>query len=408
MPRSRVVPGEKRRSVPFRLLSYAISLVLTCPLFAPWAGAQHRKHNRPVVLDSGVVYQRDPVTGELRILSRSGEAAGGSGANPSPLAPHAIEVQARVVRITCSVFAPDGTPIRGLTRGRFRVFDDGSPRPITNFDDSSQPASVALVIDASPSVLPAAGEMKAAANALVEGLAPSDEVAVVDFSAHTYLQQKFTTVRELLRLAVGRVDVRDLLGDTGGSNIYQSVYLTVAKLFAGRTGRKGIILLTDGQDSGLGLSIDPASTRPWGTGDNRLTFDDLERRLAAEDVQVFAVSTENRPKILTPAWLEANRDRSLIGFQARQEGIPAYTLFLAEIARASGGELYFLNEASSMADTFRRIAQRIGAEYTLGFTPAEGPSGPPVAGWHALKVEVLDAPNATIDHRGSYYIPASR
>ncbi|HTV58834.1 MAG TPA: VWA domain-containing protein [Verrucomicrobiae bacterium] len=408
MPRSAVATGKNRRSVLFRLLILAGAFVLLVPLFALRARAQRGKHKRPVVLDSGVVYQRDPSTGELGIVSRSAAPPPGPPANAAPLAAHAIEVQAQVVRVTCSVFAPDGTPIRGLARERFRVFDDSSPRPITNFDDSSQPASVALVIDASPSVLPAAGEMKDAANALVEGLAPSDEVAVVDFSAHTYLQQKFTTVRELLRLAVGRVNVRDLLADTGGSNIYQSVYLAAAKLFAGRTGRKGIILLTDGQDSGLGLSIDPASTRPWGAGDNRLTFDDLERLLAADDIQVFAVSTENRPKILTPAWLQAHRDRSLIGLQARQEGIPAYTLFLAEIARASGGELYFLNEASSMADTFRRIAQRIGAEYTLGFPPSESPSGPPKPGWHALRVEVPDAPNVTIDYRGSYYIPAGR
>jgi len=406
MPFLRVAPEGLRRSVSCCRLTLALIAFLLFLLLCRPLPAQQKKHSRPEVLDSGVMFLRDPATGELRIVSRSGD--GGAPAGPaSPPMAHAIQVQAQIVRVTCSVFAADGTPIRGLTRDRFRVFDDGAPREITNFDDSTEPASVALIIDASPSVLPDADAMKEAADALIEGLAPADEVAIVDFSAHTYLQQKFTSVRELLRRAIDRVDVRQLLGDTGGSNIYQSVYLTASKLFAGRTGRKGIILLTDGQDSGLGLTLDPASTLPQSATDNRLTFDDLERLLAGEDIQVFAVSTENRPKILTANWLTAHRDRTLITEADRREGIPAYTLFLAEISRQSGGEIFFLNEAATMAETFRHIAQRIGVEYTLGFVPAATSNGPPRPGWHALKVELPDSPGTTVVHRGSYYIPAS-
>ena len=111
------------------------------------------------------------------------------------------------------------------------------------------------MIDASPSVLRDADEMKQAADALIDALAPLDQAAVVDFSAHTYLQLPFSDVRELVRRAVERVDPRALLGDTGGSNIYEAVYLAAHELFPGRTGRKAIVLLTDGQDSGLGLTL---------------------------------------------------------------------------------------------------------------------------------------------------------
>jgi VWFA-related protein len=384
----------------------AVAAVALAALLPSLSHAQQKKPPRTVILDSGVGYQRNPGTGELEIVSRATRGAPVSPSETPASPPPAIQVQSQIVRVTCSVFAADGTPIRGLARDRFRVFDDSVERPITNFDDSTEPASVALVVDASPSVLRDSEEMKEAANALIEGLAPADEVAVVDFSAHTYLQQNFTSVRELLRRAVGRIDVRQLLGDTGGSNIYQSTYLTAAKLFAGRTGRKGIVLLTDGEDSGLGLSLNPTSTAPRSPRDNRLTFDDLARLLAAEDIQVFAVSTENRPKILTVAWFDAHRGQTLIAEDMREEGIPAYTLFLAEIARRSGGELYFLHETSTMAETFRRIAQRIGVEYTLGFVPNSPHAGAPPSGWHALKVEVPDLPGVSVDYRGSYYIPA--
>jgi hypothetical protein len=46
------------------------------------------------------------------------------------------------------------------------------------------------------------------------------------------------------------------------SNIYESVFLAARELFRGRTGRKAIVLLTDGQDSGLGLTWDASSAQP--------------------------------------------------------------------------------------------------------------------------------------------------
>ena len=312
--------------------------------------------------------------------------------------------------MTCSVFAPDGTAITGLARSDFHVFEEGLEQPITYFSVSTEPASVALVIDASPSVLRDSEEMKQAARALVEGLSPADQVAVVDFSAHTYLQLPFSSDRDLIRSAVARVDVRQLLGDTGGSNIYQAMYLTAGKVFlGGRVGRKAIVLFTDGQDSGLGLTLDPSSASPQpGKPEVRLTFEDVVRALAVADVQVFAVSTENRPKIMTPAWLSARADITLLVPEAHDWRIPAYTLYLAELVRRSGGQLYFLRESQSLTEIFRRIAQRIGDEYTLGFDPAAGSPSPARPGWHQLRVEVAGHSAASVIHRAAYYIPATQ
>jgi len=251
--------------------------------------------------------------------------------------------------------------------------------------------------------------MKQAANALIGALAPLDQAAVVDFSAHTYLQLDFSDVREQIRRAVARVDPRELLGDTGGSNIYQAVYLAARELFPGRTGRKAILLLTDGQDSGLGLTLDPASEVPGlGRPADRLTFDDVARFLADQNIQVFAVSTENRPKVMTPNWLAAHEGATLINASARTSGIPPYTLYLAELVRRAGGQLNFLRETETMADTFRKIAEKIRAEYTLGFAPVESARGTGAStGWHSLRVEVDGQPGARVSHRAAYYVPAT-
>jgi VWFA-related protein len=318
-------------------------------------------------------------------------------------------VRTQVVPVTCIVSTADGGALPGLRREEFHVFADGMEEPISYFDASAQPASVALVVDASPSVLRDSQAMKQAADALVDALAPLDESAVIDFSEHTFLQASFSDVREATRRAVARIDVRALLGDTGGSNIYQAVYLA-AQLFQGRGGRKAIILLTDGQDSGLGLTLDPTSAAPGpGRAADRLTFDDVVKLLAAEDIQVFAVSTENRPKVMTPEWLAAHENETLVTPGVRAQGIPAYTLYLAELVRRVGGQLYFLRDAESMADTFRKIAARIRAEYTIGFYPS-GESGQDRAllGWHSLRVEIADQPGARIMHRAAFYVPSSR
>jgi VWFA-related protein len=402
-----------RRALGFRVFVFVIGglmlLVFGLAGYSQPPQEHLQKHSKPRQLDKGIQWRRDPATGDLHMesLAVAGDEEGGA----VPPAPHVlVGPVTRLVPITCSVFASDGTPLRDLQLKNFRVFDDGVERPIQFFDaPSAEPARVALVIDASPSVLRDSAEMKKAASILIEGLAPTDEVAVVDFSAHTYLQSGFTSVRELLRRAVDRVDVRELLGDTGGSNIYEAVYLAAHQLFVAPAGRKAIVLLTDGEDSGLGLTLDPGSALPRpGGADNRLTFDDLARELAAKDIQIFAVSTESRPKPLTRAMFAAHRDATFLTLDARKSGIPAYTLYLAEIVRRSGGEIYFLHEAGTLSAAFGQIAQRVGLEYTLGISPAPGSTDAPHPGWHQLRVETDDLGKTSVVHRSAYYVPASQ
>ena len=92
---------------------------------------------------------------------------------------------------------------------------------------------------------------------------------------------------------------------------------------------------------------------------------------------------------------------------ARTSGIPEYTLYLAELIRQVGGELYFLSEVGSLAQIYHSIVLKLEAEYTLGYYPAAGIAKP---GWRQLRVELRSqaAPvNSRIAHRTAYYVPAS-
>jgi hypothetical protein len=110
---------------------------------------------------------------------------------------------------------------------------------------------------------------------------------------------------------------------------------------------------------------------------------------------------------MTAQWLEAHQSTMLVTAEARRANMPHYTLYLAELARHVGGQLYFLRETGNLTEIYRRIALAIGAQYTLGYYPSAGTSRP---GWRSLHVELIGGanvpPGAKLTHRGSYYVSA--
>jgi VWFA-related protein len=398
----------------FRILQRGVTVPLTIltlvpAIFAPAGGAASQNTNRstpekaeklprPTPLGRGVALERDAASGELHEAKT----------NSASSAPDAVfRSRVTLVQVPCTVTAPDGTEVRGLAQSDFHLFEDGAPQEIASFDAAATPASIALVIDASPSIFHELAEMRSAARALAENLSPADQIAVVSFSSGAHLLLPFSKNRALLERAIDSQYLAQV-ENSSESRIYESVFLGARELFAGRTGRKAIVLLTDGQDSGLGLTWDPRSAQPsTGAGASRLAFDDVARELGADGIALFIVSTENRPRGMTPEWLDAHRGEMLVTKEARRQGWPNYTLYLAELARRAGGQLYFLREAGNLSEIYRRIALAISAQYTLGFYPAAGTAR---AGWRALRVE-LDAgakvpQGSRLTYRGSYYVSA--
>jgi len=360
--------------------------------------AKSQKLPRPVPLGRDVVLERDPATEELHPIIKS--------ASSTPPG-STIRSTVTLVQVACTVAAPDGTLVRGLAQNDFRLFENSVPQEIASFDASATPASIALVIDASPSIYRELSEMRSAARALAENLSSSDEIAVISFSSEAHLLLPFSKNRTLLERAIDSKYLATV-ENSSESRIYETLFLAAHELFQGRNGRKAIVLLTDGQDSGMGLSWDPASAHPsTGAAGSRLAFDDVARELGSDGIALFIVSTENRPSGMTPEWLEAHRNETLISAEARKKGMPNYTLYLAELARRAGGQLYFLREIGNLSEIYRRIALEISAEYTLGFYPSEGTAKP---GWRSLRVELNPAakapPGAKLTYRGSYYVSA--
>jgi VWFA-related protein len=363
--------------------------------------AQKPKLPKPRVLEHEVELSRDSATGDLRANPSRGPES------PPPDNAPVIRSRVSLVEVQCTVTAPDGVRVRGLTQNDFRVFEDGAEQKVASFDAAATPASIALVIDASPSIYRELGEMRRAAQSLAKSLRPEDEVAVVAFAGETHLLLPFSRDRNLLDAALTSPDLAQV-ANSSQSFIYEATYLAAVQLFSGRAGRKAIVLVTDGQDSGLGLTWNPASMLPAGAN-SPLAFEDVARGIAARGIELYIISTEPRPRPMTDDWLSAHRAQPLATSAARALGIPEYTLYLAEMIRQVGGELYFLREVGSLAQIYHNIVVKLEAEYTLGYYPAAGTAKP---GWRQVKVELrsqaADVPaNSRIAHRTAYYVPAS-
>ena len=380
-------------------------LVVVCLLAAlptlHVAAQQKPKLPKPRRLDSGVVLRRDPTTGELR---RDAPAATDASAGRAT-----IRTRVALVEVGCNVFAAGGWPVRGLAAADFRLYEDGVEQRIVHFDASTAAASIVLVLDTSPSVFRDLDEIRDAARTLSHALAPQDEVAVVTFAARTRLVLPFSRDRPLLERTIAAYGLPSDPEEARGSRIYESVYLAAEDMFGGvpRTGRKALVLLTDGQDTGLGLNWDPASAMPRpGASADRLTFEDVARALAARGVELYAITTQPRPAAFTEAWLAAHRSETLVSSKSRAAGMPHYTLYLAELVRRVGGQIFFLREIGALGDVYRRVAESLGAQYILGYYPSAGLARP---GWRSLRVELTSERHtgAHLTHRVAYYVSAS-
>lgn len=372
-------------------------------LIAPRASGQNARLPRERVLDRGVELTRNSATGELEARP-SIPPAGAEAPSSAPM----IRARVELVQVGCAVIAPDGTQVRGLTRDNFRVLEDGVEQQIASFDAAAAPASIALLLDDSPSIYRELGETREAARSLARSLGPEDEVAVAAFADQTHLLLPFSRDRNLLAAALASPTLK-VVANSSQSFIYQAVFLTAHELFRGRSGRKAIVLLTDGQDSGLGLTWDPASMRARPGVASPLAFDDVARELASQGIALYVISTEGRPRAMTDVWLAEHQREPIITPGARRSGTPLYSLYLAEMVRQAGGGLYFLREMGGLAEVYRRIALALGAEYTLGYYPASGTGQP---GWRQLDVQLRPGASALpsgsrVAHRAAYYVSAA-
>jgi Ca-activated chloride channel family protein len=151
-----------------------------------------------------------------------------------------------------------GQLVRGLKADDFQVYEDKKPQKIEYFSDLSQgsavPLTIALLIDTSGSVKNKLSfEKQTAAGFFRDVLRRDKDLAlIIQFDSEVNLVQDFTEDPNRLIAAL------DSLQAGNSTALYDAIYLAVDDKLKNETGRKVIVVITDGDDTSSKLRKEDA------------------------------------------------------------------------------------------------------------------------------------------------------
>jgi hypothetical protein len=188
-----------------------------------------------------------------------------SGQTPASTAP-TIAVDARLVNLPVVVRDKKGALIQNLTKDDFILQVDSKPQTIRYFDkDTNLPLTLGLLVDTSLSQRDVIDEERSASSAFLDQMltTPKDKAFIMQFAAETELLQDVTSSHPLLQAALKEIDTPSRSSgssddDTpsrrprggGGTVLYDALFLASDELMSKQTGRKAVIILSDGGDRG--------------------------------------------------------------------------------------------------------------------------------------------------------------
>src|SRR5262249_49547594 len=137
---------------------------------------------------------------------------------------HPLEFGSSIEAVYVDVFVTrDGRPVAGLEASSFEVKDNGVRQRVERVAAEAVPLHAVLVFDTSSSVSgPRLRALKAAGEAFLEGLRPSDEVALVGFSEEVSWLAPSTARKDAVSRALDGMEA------SGATSAFDALYSAVA------------------------------------------------------------------------------------------------------------------------------------------------------------------------------------
>ena len=282
----------------------------------------------------------------LTILLANAPAQVSAHASPQPPEPiTTLKVQTRIVEVSAVVLSKSGEPAGGLTRDDFILKEDGHDEPIHYFSQGSElPLTLALLVDTSGSQRTFINDESLAADVFFETMLeptdaspnrPPDRAMLVQFDTHLHQLSPMTNSAGALHLALGRLGPDT--SPNGGTLLDDAVYAVAKGPLAHETGRKAIVILSDGGDNGSRTSITQA-------------IEEAQRG----NTQIFSIRYS--------AW---NGFTGMSNPHAQDPG----TTTLQKLSESTGGRVFNVSRSESLRTIFAEIAADLRLEYELGYTP---------------------------------------
>ncbi len=285
-----------------------------------------------------------------------------------------LKVSTRVVAISAVVTSKDGTHIGGLSKDDFLLRQDGKDESIRYFSQGSElPLTIALMVDTSGSQRTFIGDESLASDIFFETMLgrKEDRAMLVQFDSHINELRSMTNSVDALHLGLLRLSPDQTT--PGGTLLQDAVYAVAQKVLARETGRKAMVILTDGGDNGSHSSLAQA----------------IEQAQRA-DVQIYS--------ILYSVW---DGFSSSPGRGGRGGADPGLTI-LRQLSESTGGRVFRVSPALGLRQIYAQIAEDLRLQYELGYTP---PAGMQPNSYHKLELRTKDKKLAVQARRGFFAQP---
>ncbi|HTK28942.1 MAG TPA: VWA domain-containing protein [Vicinamibacterales bacterium] len=317
--RARVDPPGMAASLVFFVDGRLVCTVATPPFECDWdAGPSVAEHQVRVVAN---LVGGGRVVGTVRTKSLG----------------YTEKVEVDVVQVTVTVGDGHGRFVRGLPQSAFKVFEDNRPQSISHFASEDVPLELVVAIDISGSMTPAMPKLKTAVKEFLNDVPASDQVTLLGFNDNIFaLTRKTTNPAE-------RVKAVDRLAPWGSTALYD-VILRGVEMLGRQTGRKALVVFTDGEDQG-----------------SHAALSDVERRLQSSDVTLYMIG------------------------QGRGVTMDSLKTVMQRLSSPTGGRALFTDSIDELHTAFADLLDELSNQYLLGYSSTNTAHD---EAWRRIRVEV--------------------
>ena len=367
------------------------------------------------------------------------------GENPVPVASSAFRSPtdsqpANLVNILFTVRDKKDKPLPDLTKSDFALVEDGHPQTIQLFNKAvTQPLTLGLLVDTGASQRPSLGEERTASRSFFDQIVREDldKAFLIHFDHQVELLQDLTPSHEKLEKALNTMDAPQFAHSSGpsqdpdedgprqgpsqgspgqggpragrrphaggGTQLYDAIFLASNELMKKQSGRKAMVVLSNGVDRGSKESLESALESAQRA--NTVVYSILIKGAEANSVAGghrpggYGIPGMGGPGMGGPMGRRGGR------YPQPQENRPDGKKILEQISSATGGRLFEVSKKLPLDQIYSQIEQELRNQYTLGFSPARPDQA--TTGYHKLQVTTKKK-DVIVQARDGYYSDSTR
>jgi VWFA-related protein len=255
-----------------------------------------------------------------------------------------FSTEVKVVNVLANVYGKAGEIVRDLTKDDFLLSEDGHPQTIRYFSrETDLPLTLGLLVDTSMSQRRVLDAERIASFRFVDQVLreATDHVFIVQFDMGVEIRQPLTSSRRALESALAQVDTPSMhqleLQRGGGTLLYEAIAVAARDVMRPQTGRKALIVISDGVDTGSEIPLSTAVEEAQRAGT-------LVYSIVFSDANAYGT-------LLGP----------LMGGGADGKHV------LMRISRETGGRCFEVSKTLSIEQIFQAIQDELRSQYNLGF-----------------------------------------